>query len=722
MTPSASDAPEKALVFRVAGMDCAEEVALLRDALADVAREDQLSFDVLNRKMTVRVAAGDVLAAPDVLRRVAAAGLRAESWSEGTRGAEHGARPRAVLCLLSFALLVLGYVLQAIRHGPLHALAGEGAMAPGARVAFGGAVLAGAWFVVPKAWGALRRLRPDMNLLMVVAIVGALLLGEWFEGAAVSALFALALLLESWSVDRARRAIERLLDLSPKTARVVGADGTPQGVMPIDEVAAGTRVSVRAGERVPLDAVVESGSSHVDQAPLTGESVPVAKRPGDAVYAGTINTDAMLIVRTTRAAHDSTLARIIHMVEDAHARRAPTERWVERFALRYTPIMMGLALLVALVPPLAGWASWTASVYRALVVLVIACPCALVISTPVSLVAALASAARSGVLIKGGAFLEAAAQVHALAIDKTGTLTRGKPVVHHVQAFQGHTEEEILAWACGLESRSNHPLARAVVAYAHAAGVSPAPAESLRELPGLGAEGLIGGKPVWIGGHRLVHERDTETPDVHAVLEAVEADGYTAVALGEDDHVCSVFALADEIRPEARSIVDDLHAAGVRRVVMLTGDHEVAARRVAEATGVDEVHADLLPDEKVRAVEAMNEAHGQTAMVGDGINDAPALAASGLGIAMGAMGSDVAIETADVALMSDDLSRVPWLIRHARRTLGIIRQNVVLALGAKAVVMVVAGFGVASLWLAIAADMGASLVVIGNALRLLREQ
>lgn len=706
-------------------MDCAEEVSILRSALAPVASGDQLRFNVLKRRLTVHVPRDSAVAPERIQDLVATTGMKAEPWTtEHARvGPRLGDSARKLLCALSGALVVAGYVHHSLLHGAAHALAadGEGAAFPiASTLAYAGATLSGAWFVLPKALSALRRRRPDMNLLMLVAITGAVLIGEWFEAAVVSFLFALALLLESWSVARARRAIERLLDLAPPTARITRADGRGAIEVPIEDVVPGTVFSVRPGERVPLDGEIVSGEGQLDEAALTGESTPVAKGPGDEVFAGTFNTDRALDVRSTRAAEESTLARITHMVEEAQSRRAPSERWVERFALRYTPIMMALAIAVALLPPLVGLAAWGTSIYRALVLLVIACPCALVISTPVSIVAAIAAAARNGVLVKGGTFLEAAACVRAVAVDKTGTITRGEPIVEEMVAMRGHTQGELLGWASALERRSSHPLARAIVAHAERAGVHAAPAESFRELPGRGAEGVLEGQRVWIGGHRLVHERAVEDAEAHRVIEGIEARGLTAVVLGTDQHVCGVIGLADAIRPEARGVVARLRQVGVKRIVMLTGDHEIAAERVARATGVDEVQAGLLPGEKVDAIGRLASAFGFVAMVGDGVNDAPALAAAGVGIAMGAAGSDVAIETADIALMSDDLARVPWLISHAKRTLRVIRQNVILALGAKVVVMGLAGVGIASLWMAIAADMGASLVVIANALRLLR--
>jgi Cd2+/Zn2+-exporting ATPase len=706
-------------------LDCAEEVALLRSALGSRVTEQDLDFDVLRGRMTLRVPHDGGLGVEEVQRLVRPTGLKAHVLDpEGdSRASSLRNRVRWVLCLLSGALAVSGLAVHAMQHGFAHALVGgsEGAGFPPVSAAlYSLAAIAGAWFVLPRAWSALRRLRPDMNLLMVVAIIGAILLGEWFEAAAISFLFSFALLLESWSVDRARRAIERLLDLSPQTARVTAEDGSEPVVLPVGEVRPGSTVSVRPGERVPLDGTVIRGHSSVDQAPLTGESIQVPKEPEDEVFAGTVNLEAPLWVRVTRPSSDSLLARIIHMVEEAQARRAPSERWVERFALRYTPAMMALALAVAVLPPLFGAVGWESSIYKGLVVLVIACPCALVIATPVSIVASLAASARMGVLIKGGAHLEAVARVKAIAIDKTGTLTKGEPRVQRLVALNGFTDGEVLAFARALESQSNHPIAHAIVAHADQRATPRLKIEALRELPGRGAEGTVEDRSLWIGSPRLAQERDLVDTTAQRVIEEVEEQGLTAIVLGDQERVYGVVGVADDIRPQARTIVADLHRIGIRPVAMLTGDHGRAALRVAEAIGIDEMHAGLLPSDKARAIMELTRQHGATAMVGDGVNDAPALAVATPGIAMGAMGSDVAIETADVALMSDELSRIPWLIGHARRTMRTIRQNVVLALGAKALVLGLSAVGVASLWMAIAADMGASLLVIANALRLLR--
>jgi Cd2+/Zn2+-exporting ATPase len=448
--------------------------------------------------------------------------------------------------------------------------------------------------------------------------------------------------------------------------------------------------------------------------------VRVPLGPGDEVYAGTINGDGALVVESTRPASDTTLARIARMVGEAQSRRSPSEQWVETFARYYTPAVMIAALLVLVVPPLAFGGAWAVWLYRALVLLVIACPCALVISTPVTVVAALASAARNGVLVKGGVFVEAPARLKAVSLDKTGTLTEGRMVVVEVVPLSGHTEVELLERAAALEAHSTHPLARAILEFANGRGVTIPAADEFRILPGKGAAGRVGGTEYWVGSHRYLEERGQETPDVHERLEALARAGRTVVVVGNDRHVCGFIALADQVRAEAKQAVADLRAAGVGHVVMLTGDNRGTAEAIARETGVDEVYAELLPADKVAKVEELVAKYGSVAMVGDGVNDAPAMGRATVGIAMGAVGTDAAIETADIALMSDDLSKLPWLVRHSRRALGVIRQNIAFALGVKALFVILTFVGYSSMWGAIAADTGTSLLVVFNALRLLR--
>ncbi|MBK9240785.1 MAG: heavy metal translocating P-type ATPase [Acidobacteria bacterium] len=720
--------PDDVLAFKVHGMDCAEEVAVLKQVVGPlVGGEDRLAFDILNAKMIVTTRPhGPAEAA--ITRAVASTGMRAEPWQErGAVAAESTfweRRGHATLSAASGLLLVGGFLTHVAMAGNVEqALGSEGLGLSHdvpllVQILYGAAILAGSWFVAPKAWYAVRRLRPDMNLLMTVAVIGAVAIGEWFEAATVSFLFGVSLALEAWSVGRARRAIEALMELAPPMARLL-TNGVPNEVSP-DVVAVGSLLLVKPGEKIPLDGLVVRGTSDVNQAPITGESVPVPKSAGATVFAGTINGDGALELETTKRANDSTLAHIISMVGAASSRRAPSEQWVERFARVYTPAVFGIAVLVLVVPPVAFGGAWPEWLYRALVFLVIGCPCALVISTPVSVVAGLAAAARNGVLVKGGAYLEVPARLRAIALDKTGTLTRGQPEVQEVVALSGHTETELLQRAAGLESHSEHPLAKAILAFAKARGVQPFLVEDFSILQGKGATGRLDGVEYWVGSHRYLEERGQETPEIHSRLEAMSGAGRSVVVVGDATHVCGLIAIADAVRPEARAIIAALRDAGIEHVVMLTGDNQATANAIAAQTGVTEVRAELLPADKVSAVEDLVNQCGSVAMVGDGVNDAPAMARATLGVAMGVAGSDAAIETADVALMSDDLSKLPWLITHSRRTLRIIRQNIGLSLAVKAIFAVLTFAGAASLWAAIAADMGVSLLVIFNALRLLR--
>jgi Zn2+/Cd2+-exporting ATPase len=716
--------------FRVSELDCAEEILQLRRGLEGRPGIEQLDFDVLNARMSVTFDT-ERTTPTEIIERVAGIGMHAQVWDRTAKPepAQRFAQrhSRSIATFVSGGLLLLAFILHAVSYGGLAAALGHGhgpthvpTVPAVIKFLYSLSIASGFWFIAPRVWSSLRRARPDIFLLMSVAVAGALILQQWFEAATVTFLFSLSLLLEHWSVGRARRAIESLLNLSPATARCKTGCCNGFHERPVEDVALGTTVAVHPGERIPLDGVVSQGMSSVNEAPITGESLPVAKRPGDEVYAGTINDDGVLEFQVTRAADDTTLARIVHMVEEAQSRRAPSEQWVETFARYYTPAMMGLAVAVAVVPPLVFGLAWTPWFYSALVLLVIACPCALVISTPVSIVSGLTSAARNGVLIKGGRYLEAAAHIQAVALDKTGTLTHGQPVVQSVVPFNGHTREEVLARAAAMEWHSRHPLARAILQHADEAGITPAPVDSYRVLSGKGAEGLFSGRPFWIGSQRLLQEKLAGPDEVQAVATALADAGHSVVAIGNSDHVCGLLSISDRVRDGIGATIDELRRAGVQRIVMLTGDNHKTAADVARVTGVDEHFAELMPEDKVREIEALRAQYTSVAMVGDGVNDAPAMAASNLGIAMGAMGTDTAIETADIALMSDDLSKLPWLIGHARRTLNIIRQNIAFALGIKLLFVLLTLAGTASLWMAIAADTGAALLVIFNSLRLLK--
>ncbi len=716
------------LEFRIHGMDCADEVAILRREIQPmVGSPDRLGFDILRGKMLVAPGT-PVITADQIVRAVGRTGMRAEPWQDVQPGAAEAGfwhrRGRTVMTALSGVSLIFGFLAHVTVAGLRAAVGSEGAglaeqVPIPALLFYIASIVAGGRFIAPRAWISLRRVRPDMNLLMTIAVFGAAAIGEWFEAAMVTFLFALSLALESWSIGRARRAVEALLAIAPPTAHVIGADGNSHEVNASD-VRVGDHALVKPGERVPLDGTVRRGSSHVNQAPITGESLPVEKGEGAEVFAGTINGDGALEIEVTRLVGETALAQIIRMVGEAQGRRAPSEQWVDRFAQVYTPAILACAVIIATLPPLLGGGELGVWFYRALVLLVIGCPCALVISTPVSVVASLAAAARNGVLVKGGTFIEVPARLRAVALDKTGTLTQGAPEVIDVVPMEGHTETELLTAMGALEAHSDHPLARAIVAHVRERGVTVTPAEDVQAVQGRGVTAKINGQRYWLGSHRYLEELGQETAAVHDRLESLSSAGRTVVVMGKQDHVCGFVTLADALRPESAGAIRALHEAGVEHVVMLTGDNKPTADRIAAATGIEEVRAELLPADKVKAVEELVARFGTVAMIGDGVNDAPAMGRASLGIAMGAAGSDAAIEAADIALMSDDLSKLPWLIRHSRRTLAIIRQNVALSLGVKAVFVVLTFSGAATLWAAIAADMGVSLIVIANALRLLR--
>ena len=633
-------------------------------------------------------------------------------------GCDHGhdesPLPQSALVAASGILTAVGLVLGWTDFGPLWLRT----------VAFAIATLAGGMLVFPAAWKALLATRLDMNVLMTVAVAGAWIIGEHGEAAAVVFLFSLSELLESWAATRARRAVQALLELSPPTAIVIEADGTEREIA-VAEVAIGAEIRIRSGSRVPLDGDVVSGNSSVDQAPITGESVPVDKAPGDPVFAGTVNAEGSLKVRVTKAAGDSTLARIIQLVGEAEEQKPPTQRWVDRFAAIYTPAVFIVAILVAVLPPLVLGQAWNPWVYRALVLLVIACPCALVIATPVSIVSGLTALARRGVLVKGGIYLEAVGKLRALAVDKTGTITQGKPQVVGITEVGGLSKGEILRRAAAINSHSEHPLATAIVTEAQIRKVVYEPAMDYVSITGQGAQANVDGHPHFIGNHRMAHEAGICTPEVEVLLTSIEAKGQSLAILGHIPHgdckgeILGIIAIADTLRPEVTEALRLIHAAGIEKIIMLSGDNQRTASAIAKQAGIDEAIGDLMPDQKVEHVRKLVAKYAHVGMIGDGVNDAPALAVANVGFAMGAIGSDTAIETADIALMKDDLTKVADAILTGRRALRIIRFNVTFALAIKAVFLILAFAGLAGLWLAILADTGATLLVILNSLRLL---
>lgn len=681
-------------VFRVEGMDCNEEVVILQRRLAPLAGLEAVSADLIAQRLHVKYDAARLTTAA-MVDAVGQTGMR--MWLEHEEPTASGADAtwRWRLVLASALVLGVGAALNA---------AGQEAAAPWLFVL---AAVLGAVFPARKALTAVRLRTLDINALMVIAVAGALAIGEWFEAASVVFLFAVAQWLEVRTMERARQAIRALIDLSPREA-VVRRGGRELRV-PVEEIRAGEEIVLRPGDKVPLDGIVIRGRSDVNEAPLTGESLPIDKEPGSEVYAGTLLGRGAIELRVTRVVRDTRLARIIHLVETAQASRAPVQSFVDRFARWYTPAVIAIAAAVALVPLLTGAADGAAWIYRALVLLVIACPCALVISTPVSVVAALSAAAKHGVLIKGGAHLERLAAVRVVAFDKTGTLTRGDLRVTEIVPAPSMSAGDVLRLAAAVEARSEHVLARAVVLRAEADGIALPTVGGFAAQPGLGASGRVEGHEVVVGNAAMLMTRGVLVPDISAVV-FVAVDGVFAGSM----------SMADTPRAAARETIGLLREQGVRHIVMLTGDHQEAAGALAAQLGVDAYHAALTPDRKHAHVKALRAQYGPVMVVGDGINDAPALAVSDVGVAMGAAGSDAALETADVALMSDELSKLPYALRLARATLRNVKTNVAISLLLKAAFLILAVTGSATLWMAVLADTGASVIVVANALRLLR--
>lgn len=691
--------------FKIEGMDCHEEVAILQRRLTRLAGLEALDADVLGQRLRIKYDASR-LSTSAIAEAVAQTGMRA--WLEHEAPvAAPGAQLRNQLVVASGVLLGAGLLLKL------------GLPDVPAWPAFLLSAILGGIPIGRRALGSVRAGVLDINVLMVIAVLGAVALREWTEAASVVFLFALAQMLETRAMERARGAIRALMELSPADA-VVRRNGVVTR-LPIDDVGVGDLVLVKPGDKIPLDGRVTAGESHVNQAPVTGESLPVHKAAGMEVFAGTINGRGALDVAVTHLRRDSTIARIIHLVERAQAQRAPSQAFVDRFARIYTPIVLAFAVAVAVLPPLVFDASWSTWFYRSLVLLVISCPCALVISTPVSIVSALAAAARKGVLIKGGARLEQLASVQCVAFDKTGTLTKGRLHVADVAVFEGSTRERLLRAAAALESRSEHPIGHAILRYALAEDVPVATAESFQAMPGQGAEAIVGGEPVVIGNRGLFESRGLHSAELDVVLEDFTRRGWSTVFVAVGGRPAGALAVVDQPREAVRESLELLRAHGIRRIAMLTGDHAAAAHALAATLGIDDVRADLLPGDKAEAVAALRRQYGTLAMVGDGVNDAPALATADVGIAMGAAGSAAALETADVALMADELPKITYAVRLSRATARNIRANIVFSLALKGAFLVLAVMGLATLWMAVAADMGASLLVIANALRLLRE-
>ena len=705
---SEHDSDVQNTVLVIAKMDCPTEEGLIRSKFAGMTGVAALDFNLVQRTLRVRHA-------PDALPRVLAA-LKALGFDAEVYEAAPLANPPApelsrtnwwplAVSGVTATLSEVVYWLKGGNHWAVVALALV-------------AIFTGGLSTYKKGWIALRNRNLNMNALMSIAVTGAMVIGHWPEAAMVMVLFALAEVIEAKSLDRARNAIRGLMDLAPETATVQQTDGTWTDV-DAKVVAIDSRVRIKPGERIALDGEVVQGRSTVNQAPITGESLPVEKGAGDTVFAGTINESGSFEYRVTAAADNSTLARIIHAVEAAQGSRAPTQRFVDQFARLYTPIVFVVALAVAFLPPLLLGAPWLVWVYKALVLLVIACPCALVISTPVTIVSGLAAAARHGILIKGGVYLEEGRKLAWLALDKTGTITHGKPIQTDFELLADVEAERCRGLAASLGGRSDHPVSQAIAKAADIDGVARENVEEFEALPGRGVRGVIEGKAYSLGNHRLVEELHRCSKELEVRLGVLERQGKTVVMLIDDQHVLALFAVADTVKDSSRAAIADLHQLGVK-TVMLTGDNPHTAEAIAGQVGIDQARGNQLPEDKLKAVE-MFAAEGMVGMVGDGINDAPALARADIGFAMGAAGTDTAIETADVALMDDDLRKIPTFVRLSRATASVLMQNIALALGIKAVFLVLTFTGQATMWMAVFADMGASLLVVANGLRLLRK-
>ncbi|MFZ3141272.1 heavy metal translocating P-type ATPase [Polaromonas sp.] len=692
--------------LRIAKMDCPTEESLIRGKLQGMPGIESLNFNLMQRMLTVQ---HTLEALKPAIEAIESLGMQTEvQKTDEPRDSQAPAQktnwwPMAVSGIA--AILAEGvFWANDGNHWAVIVLALL-------------SIFTGGLSTYKKGWIALKNLNLNMNALMAIAVTGAMAIGHWPEAAMVMFLFALAEVIEAKSLDRARNAIRGLMDLAPETATVRQADGvwTEQ---PAKEVPKGAVVRVRPGERIALDGLITAGRSAINQAPITGESLPVEKAEGDQVFAGTINETGSFEYKVTAGAGDSTLARIIHAVESAQGSRAPTQRFVDQFARVYTPAVFAVALLVAVVSPLAFGGVWFDWIYKALVLLVIACPCALVISTPVTIVSGLAAAARRGILIKGGVYLEGGRKLKTLALDKTGTLTHGKPEQTDFLPLVGDAQETA-AWAASLAARSDHPVSKAIARKASRDGVALHEVDDFAALPGRGVRGRIAGRLLHMGNHRLAQELGLSEAALQSRLEVLERQGKTAILLMDDATVLGIFAVADTVKETSREAVADLQALGVR-TLMLTGDNQHTAAAIAAQVGISEARGDQLPEDKLKTIESLVGGEGQVGMVGDGINDSPALARADIGFAMGAAGTDTAIETADVALMDDDLRKIPAFIRLSRSTAAILTQNIVLALGIKVVFLALTLTGHATMWMAVFADMGASLLVVFNGLRLLK--
>ncbi|GGC78624.1 copper-translocating P-type ATPase [Undibacterium terreum] len=713
--------------MKIVNMDCPTEEALIRQCLTPLAGVAALDFDLLNRILTVHHSLQDT---SSIQAKLADIGMQGVALSTGQDSAGAASELVAARKAARKKWLMMGFAGAMAIAAEITAYAtGKETSLPVATLALI-AILAGGIPTLKKAWIALRHFTLNIHLLMAVAVIGAAAIGQWPEAAVVICLFGIAELIEAASLERARNAISGLAAQAPDTALLQQADGSWQETATA-HVSLGQLLRIRPGERIALDGIVASGQSDVDQAAITGESMPATKTAGDKVYAGTLNQAGVLEIHVTSLQNETTLARIARSVQQAQSQRAPTQRFVDQFARIYTPVVFAIALLVAIVPPLLGSGVWHDYIYMALVLLVIACPCALVISTPVTIVCGLALAAKRGILVKGGLYLEQGRKLTAIAVDKTGTLTEGKPVLTDIVSLSALSEQQALYIAASLDALSQHPVGRAIVAAYlarnndHANGL--ADVSDFMSLSGRGIRGSIDGTRYYLGNQRLCNEQDltlssVQKSELEQELSRLEAQAKTVVVLSDGKAILALLAVADSPRQSSLAAIRQMQDMGIR-LTMLTGDNRHTAAAIGEQLGISDIRAELLPDDKLAAMnELSSAANAVTGMVGDGVNDAPALARASIGFAMGAAGTDTALETADVALMQDDLRKLPEFIHISRRTAAILWQNIALALGIKAVFFILTLSGHSSLWMAVFADTGTSLLVVLNGLRMLRHK
>lgn len=691
--------------FRLEGLDCADCAAKLEKRLATMTGVENVRINFGASKMTV-VHNAQV---ESIIRLVNEAGYNARIENPNARPGPSNKwweDKKVLSTIISGVFLITGFLLSLLFHNP------EWVIIP-----YLLAIISGGYYTYKNAMYSIKLKNIDMNVLMSIAAIGAMAIDEWGEGATAMFLFSLGNTLQTLSLEKTRSSIRTLMKYSPNKA--LTKRGGVEIELPVEDIVIGDIIIVKPGERIAMDGKVVAGLSMVNQAPVTGESIPVLKSPGDDVYAGTFNEDGALEIRVTRLVRDNTISKIINMVEEAQARRAPSQQFVDIFARFYTPVVIILALVITIIPPLVMGLPFPTWLKKGLILLVIACPCALVISTPVSIVSAIGSAARRGVLIKGGVYLENAGSVKVMAFDKTGTLTKGIPEVMDIIPLNGYTEKDVLSIAAAIECRSQHHSARAIIRRAELAGISPPPNRNFKTITGLGASAEINGSTYYIGTLRLFEDLDAATGEVVKILEKLYQTGKSPVLVGTCEEIIGIITVIDQIRTNSPAVINKLHAAGIRKIIMLTGDNPETAGAIAKQLRIDDFKAELLPGDKMRIIEEMRSKYGMVAMVGDGVNDAPALARADIGIAMGGTGTDTALETAGIVLMSDDLAKLPYAIELSRRTLRIIKQNIAFALLVKAIFITGTFTGFTNLWLAVFADTGASLLVIANSMRLM---